>query len=226
MSITQNFSEKSLIDYGEHFYKVDEWMIRGSQTVQGTSFGGSELISRDDFERSECYADYGRFLGLYDTVASVFETSTGLCAFGVHRDKEDNSFDEKDRFLFNLIIPHIYKINSIELHSKFSTQACVNGLLFETLSQKGSSVILVDAFLNVKYINSAAERLLSKCESLGILHGKLRARSDQIDGVILASVKAIVNVAVAPAKEIRIPGFNGGPAIALKVAASAWRKIC
>lgn len=215
MSITQNFSERSLIDYGEHFYKVDEWVIRGSQTQLGTSFVGSDLISRNDFEHSECYADFGRFLGLYDTAASIFPTSNGICAFGVHRDKKDAAFEQKDRLLFNLIIPHLK--NSLELRSKINSQLSANSLLFETLSQNGSAVIVVDALLNVKYINGAAESFLNKHASLRVIQKKLHARTDQTDGLIQSAVNAIMNVAATRAEAIRIAGYKGESAVTLKM---------
>ena len=216
VSITENFTEKSLIDYGEHFYKVDEWVIRGSQTQLGKSFVGSDLISTREFENSECYADYGRFLGLYDTTASVFETSKGICAFGVHRDKGDADFEENDRRIFSLLIPHIK--NSLELHLKLSEQLGVNSFLLDALSKNGSAVIIVDALMSVKFINGSAETILKKVGSLVVINGRLHARSEQISERMRSAVAGVVNVTVARSMELHIPANKGGVALKLKIA--------
>lgn len=216
MSITENFSEKSLIDYGEHFYKVDEWVIRGSKSQLGTSFIGSDLIAPNEFENSECYADYGRHLGLYDTVASVFETSTGICAFGVHRDKKEASFDKNDRRLIDLIIPHIK--NSLDLNSRLIGESRVNSILLDTLSRNGSAALVVDALLNIKYINVAAESYLKSCKSLDISHNKLRSLNHQIEELVRKSVNAIASLSATRTKEIRILGHEGEASFLLKFA--------
>ena len=187
LSITDNFSQKSLQDYSEHYYKVDEWMNRGANVALGRSFIGSELISFQDFERSECYTDYGRNLGLYDAIAMVFPTQNGICAVGAHRNKRALRFKNQDKHVFNLIAAHLSKSIDMSLHLEAS--AAVGKFVVDKLMALETPVLIVDRDLNLKFMSEGAENIFRSGSSLFSMHGKLCVRQPEITEKILRAVR-------------------------------------
>ena len=189
LSITDNFTENALSEYGEHYYKVDEWLNRGAKSVLGKPFKGSDLISFREFERSECYADYGRKLGLYDTIAIVFPTLNGICAIGAHRDKVDKRFDENSMHSFALITNHLRR--SIEISQLLNRQNGAGRTLIDKFGSLKDPVIVVDSHMNIKFINSKANEILRKGVLLASSKGKLFAPSEYENKRLIFSLKSI-----------------------------------
>lgn len=213
VSTTNNFSVRSLNEYGEHYYKVDEWVLRGGQIKAGDVFQGSELIPFNEFENSECYVDYGRHLGLYDCLAAVFPTEEGVCAFGIHRSKTEREFDQSAKLQMELLTPHLR--NSLNLAMQIQEALGRSNTLAQGLDLLSVAVIIVDANKRIRFASKKAESFLSGKIGLVSRKSKLIAVDPGTDDKLTRAIRMATSVEAGGSMNLITK--EGGFSISLKI---------
>lgn len=187
LSNTANFTVKSLNDYSDYYYNVDEWVIRGSKIPVGSAFLGSDIVSFREFEEAEIYVDYGRSIGLYDLVGGILQNSNGMFAFGVHRERGAKRFDASSRELAEALLPHIR--NSLEISNRFVGMQQFGRVTLEVLNRSALGIVVVDEFMNLKFANNYAEDLLRYSKEMTVRQGKLVVTDISVSKKLSSGVK-------------------------------------
>lgn len=215
VSTTDNFTSQSLLDYGAHYYSVDEWVLRGGKTKAGTVFQGSELIPFREFEETECYVDYGRRLGLYDCVAAVFPTAGGICAFGVHRAKPERPFDDFAKLHVELLLPHLR--NSLELAGKLEQAGRRNLALAGGLDRLSVAVVIVDSDRRVHFSNPRADEILAASDGVHARARRLHACDPKADQKLAHHVRQAAALGDTQTGRLLLPRRDGAAPLCVRI---------
>lgn len=190
ISITDNFTAKSLVEYQDYYYKVDEWVLRGAKISSGAVFQGSDLIPYSEFEHAECYTDYGRHLGLYDTVAATFPAEFGLGVFGVHRSRKEKRFDPTAKNFVELLLPHLRK--SLELRMRLDGARLPGEVALDGLDQLNVGVLVVDGSGRLIFANSKGEAVLRRAHGLTLRHGSVMTSNRRLQDMLMREITQAV----------------------------------
>jgi DNA-binding CsgD family transcriptional regulator len=216
---TDNFTTKNLSAYQDHYYKVDEWILRAARIPPGIPFQGSDLIDYSEFEHSECYTDYGSRLGLYDLVGAMFFTEFGMCAFGVHRSRKERRFDSTTKRAVKLLLPHLR--NSLELRARLEREHISGEVALDGLDRLSVGVLVVDSSGKLIFANSKGETVLRSARGLAIRHGKVITSDPQLQEMLKRAITLAVHFTSGrsqePVSHIVFPGISGMRPLMIKV---------
>ncbi|MFI3905200.1 helix-turn-helix transcriptional regulator [Ochrobactrum sp. S1502_03] len=210
--------ERALNDYEGHYSNLNPWMRRVAATPVGRGIIGEEIISRDEFNRSEYYCDYIRPNGL--------ETGVGLtlykdqnCYFLLSTLTDDTDIDRNlDRAnMLTRIAPHLQRVFRYYRSGEFHRAAIDFGKGIDMAS--GLAFMLINEDLNVIKASAVAELALSSGKVAGLDPlGRIRFVNPDIQSALrslLVRQQGIRETKVfnEPGSGVRLIRIGGSPAV-------------
>lgn len=210
--------ERALNDYEGYYSNLNPWMRRVAATPVGRGIIGEEIISREEFNRSEYYADYIRPNGL--------ETGVGLtlfkdqnCYFLLSTLSDDTNTDRNlDRAsMLTRIAPHLQRVFRYYRSGEFHTAAVDFGKGIDMAT--GLAFMLVNEDFRVVKASAAAEPALSSGKIAGLDPlGRIRFVDPEIQSALrslLVRQQGIRETKVFsdPASGVRFIRIGGSPAV-------------
>jgi len=173
LSATANFDGWAYSAYGQYFHARDEWYTRGIRKPLTTVNIGEELIGDAQFERTEFCNDFCQRLDTFRVLGTSFLVDDVLGSVGIHRSRRARRFDEHDRDILSLLVPHLQRSLQIHRRLQLAERNCAASLrLLDSLS---IGVILVDRAARILFANPVADRALQAGRGLTVRQGSLHA---------------------------------------------------
>lgn len=214
LGFTANFTQKMEDAYEEHFYKSDLWAQRVSLDDFGNIFVSSDVISREELERTEFYNDWVRKVEITDVMGTVLPINRNIRGvFGIHRAEGDDRFDTNQKTCIRPLIPHLtqaislsLKLNKLQLESKVS---------FDGATMAGVGIIIVDAAARVLFCNTLGEMALDQRNGLTVRSGKLNADNAKRNALLHQLIADAAHAAIGRSSNaggyLALPGHTGTP---------------
>lgn len=165
LSSTQNLDDTARLSHANHFHKVDVWAHRAALIEKSRIFISPELISDSAFAETEIYRDWGRHVGAFRVLGSVFDVANGaLAIFGIHRSRQDPAFVAEDKTALSQVFPHVKR--AVQLRHRLDGRSIDGEASMLALDHAGLAVLIVDRQSHVLYANRAALAVLKRGDAL------------------------------------------------------------
>lgn len=165
--------------WAEHWHRNDLWVERSVAFGMSKIVTNRDLISDDEFERTDFYGDWIRRLDIYHMIGAVFpvdEDTIGI--LGIHRPDRAGSYEQTDRRRLASFLPHLHR--AFQLRQKLAKAQLGAAAAFDALERTHGAVIVVDGDRSVLFANRVAEQMLRHTQELGIICGKLEIRQPDV----------------------------------------------
>jgi DNA-binding CsgD family transcriptional regulator len=179
LSVTSNFTPKSLETYQQYFYRHDEWVKRCHLLNPHLVHTSAEVISDREWESTEIYTDYCRHVGLYDFVGFAAPAEFGTVIFGVHRSKKDPRFSANTKKSVELLLPHIRK--ALELRTRLDTAGLLSQAALDALERLTIAIVIVDRFGRLIISNGRGEALLRDRQGITVRNSRLETTDSRLN---------------------------------------------
>jgi DNA-binding CsgD family transcriptional regulator len=185
LGATQN-CQAMLPDYAEYYHSLDVWSVRGARWI-GQSVIGEELVSESELLASEWYNDLCRRCEIHHMVGAVFEAEPNVNGvIGVHRPRGARGFENRDRAMMELLLPHLaqaYRLFRIAVADRRARH-----LTFDSLAALSVAVFVVSARGHVRMMNAAGERIAETGIALLIRNGSLSLHNMKLNDRLHAMI--------------------------------------
>lgn len=177
LSAVIGLDEKDIRAYNDYFADRNLW-IQGARDREllkpGIVRSTQMMCSRQDFLRSEWYADFCKPLGFMHGIGvTILQDGTTTSNIGVFADNSRARFGEEDIALLQALLPHLQR--GLKMHAHLAAGKARGEALETILNGLSAPVLLVTADRQVLFMNAAAERLIRLADGLVVESGKLRA---------------------------------------------------
>jgi DNA-binding CsgD family transcriptional regulator len=161
LDISAGLSRSARQRYQEYYAGIDQWGIQGGHLCHpGAVLLGQELCPERLMLRSEFYADFLRPIGAHHQICSIIaQHGVALSALTSLRAQSAGSFEEKDRALLTVLMPHLQR--ALALHAKFVGLEDLAVASQNALDQCNCAVVLIAASGKIITLNRRAECLLA-----------------------------------------------------------------
>ncbi len=156
--------------------KFSPWMreILKYQKVGWYSGSPEDVLSMEAFRKTEFYNDLFRKHNLESMCVSlVFSPKGSFKSFAVSRQDRRASFNEADKQLMKLLVPHLARV--FRVHRTVASLRQRNAAGQHALDLIGAACITLGGNTRVMSMNRRAEALISKGEVLRLKDGRLKA---------------------------------------------------
>ena len=110
ISSTSNYTPELNAKYQDYYYKVDTWANRAMEWQHEAILGSDDIISDDEYERTEVYNDYSRYAGIFYVLGAVTKIGGpggARGAFGIHRSRREGLFSPEEKQRAAILLPHL-----------------------------------------------------------------------------------------------------------------------
>ncbi len=202
LSLTANYDTASLKSYATYYAERDVWVERAAKVGPSKLLTSQDIITDEEFERTEIYNDFCRHLDLFYVVGSVFpvgpDTMAGL---GIHRPRNAGPFGEADKAAVSLFLPHLQR--ALQIRERLRAANIERQATLEGLERSATATLVVSRDGRVLYANALAERLLREGDAILASRGRIASRARKA-GTLLACL--IRDAADAAAGQGKSPG--------------------
>jgi len=202
LCFTDNYDEKMLSDYAEHFYADDPYVERAMKIGIGVQVASSGMMTKSSLYNSKFYADFGKRGDIFHLTGAMLRISeTALGGIGIHRPYGSPDFQAADNHAVSLLLPHLTR--ALQVNSRLSTLERDRAIGFGGLEALSVGVMVVALTGRLIFANRCAEQLLRLGQGITASHGYLRT---QMPANQPALQKAIHDAALIPEGGSRTAG--------------------
>lgn len=160
--------------WGTHYYAHDVWVQRCQAAglgFEGNVVCGHEYISDEEFHSSVIYRECLSFHDIAQVLTGIiFDMESPLmvatvCA--VYRGRNDARFGEREKYRFNLLIPHLSRALGVMMRLRDADFRVAASRA--ALDRINSGVILFATGGGVTFVNAAARRIIEKGDGLKLV---------------------------------------------------------
>jgi DNA-binding CsgD family transcriptional regulator len=198
--------------YDSHYGALDEARLVVERMPVGQIFNCAEHLKEDLVRRSAYYQEYLIPRGVRHIMsAGLMSTDRLIAGCGLQGSTKKDHFGPENMQRFERMQPHLRRVVRLNHH--------LRGIEHDyrrahgALDRLAMSIIVVDEFQRVRLANTAAEGILSQCDGLTIVSGRLYATGPDSNGRLDAAIRATVTTAVRTAgaggQALRIPRPSG-----------------
>jgi DNA-binding CsgD family transcriptional regulator len=177
LALCLGFGEKTRRSYDDHYAGRNVWMQgarAGNLLKPGLVRLTQQMCSRQDFLRSEWYADFCRPLGFTQGIALTILDEGGVTSnIGIFTDGRRRIYAEEECVLMRALFPHLHR--GLKMHTHLAARRTRSQALEEVLHGLSVPVMLASAKGELIFINAAAEQLIRAADGLRVEAGTLRA---------------------------------------------------
>jgi DNA-binding CsgD family transcriptional regulator len=206
-NLAQGPKDASLVD---HWHRNDLWVQRSASFGIGRVVIGHELTPFSELEETGYYRDWLRLLSIHDMVGGVVDLGGGLGVLGVHRDRGEKPFDDRDRTRAAMLLPHLER--ALKIRDRLSDVGRMASIT--ALEQSGTAVLVLAGDRRIVFLNAAAETLIATTPELSILGGRLHTIDSANDlrlGAAISRVLTATQGQLAPPPPIVLQRKDRGP---------------
>jgi DNA-binding CsgD family transcriptional regulator len=173
LGTSQNFDAKAQADYRTHYHNTNPW-YQAAKNKKGVFIKhGAELISYNEFDKTEFRADWCKRVGIYHFLGGTAPVKEGVAvAVGMHKLKGQDAFGDDEKRVFSILLEHI--VRCCQLADKIGTFASRELLTYEMLNRLNVGFVLVDSECRPIHVNALAEKLLRASRWLTYSQGRVR----------------------------------------------------
>lgn len=176
IAFSVGMDDKLMRAYKEYYAERNIWLnsARPHLLRPGVVRSSHNMCSRQEFLRSEWYADFCKQLNLTQGLgATILKDGTRTSNIGVFADSRRRPYDEEDFALMAALMPHLQR--ALRMHMHLSTSQARGQALENVLNGLSTAVLLVTAEGRILFMNPAAERLIRASDGLRVEKGELHA---------------------------------------------------
>ena len=209
---TANFDIAACTSYAEYYHERNEWYARGWKKGFPAVVLGEELMSRRELLRTE-WADYCKLTGgMFELVgAQCLVSSDLIAAIGIHRPLGARPFNESDRRMMALVLPHLER--AFQIHERLGVEATRSALAIDLLDSLSVGLVIVAADSRLLFASTVADRVLRQGQHLALRDGRLRAVSSHngpwLDRLIAGAVRTSAGLVGGAGGKFHLGGANG-----------------
>lgn len=173
--------------YSEHYYAICPFLDWPTdQVASADQVLGSECWLAHDF-----YRNYLQPLDLRHVLVANMRTAAGMhCALFACRGHDGRDFDESDKALVRLLLPHLQQ--AVDLHSTVDQLDSERRLYAATIDRLLVGTAILDQAGRVMRCNQAAQRLFAASDGLECQQEKLRAFAGQDNRNLQRAIQAML----------------------------------
>ncbi|NIA69532.1 helix-turn-helix transcriptional regulator [Pelagibius litoralis] len=170
---------EDLQEYVDYYHQHDLWTINAEAQAlirSGKIFVGQDVVSDEQFEKSEWFNDFVQRLEIRHLIAATVsdgKSKTGVprTMISVYGGLKSNFFNEKDIQLYQILVPHIQ--NSLFLRHKFISLKAESRTIERLLNSQLHPVLLLNEEGLVMGMNEVADDFFVNQATLHLRRGKL-----------------------------------------------------
>jgi DNA-binding CsgD family transcriptional regulator len=186
------------IEQRRHFFKLDPWSNLAFNKPLGITMNSKDHISDAEILGSEFYNDFfkagGENIHCLGLLLPISTSGDGIAAIGLHRDRRQGPFSDKDIQKLNLIIPHYQR--ALQMRRRFLQLSFSQTIHSEALAALATGVIVTDKHGSLFFSNFPAEEVLRAGDQLTIRNGFLNIPIRALNEQLLRMIKAVSNTAL------------------------------
>ncbi len=215
---TDNIHDAAMESYRQYYWQRDVWVNAANELGRPGVLLGTDMISSSDLENSEFWQDWSRGLEQYHIVGAMFATGGGGSgAVGVHRPRNARGFDEADRHMLGLLLPHMR--NALRLQRELADAEAARCAALDGLERARTAIVVVARDGRVVFANRIAEQLLAEGDGVAMVGHRLVARHDATSRHLARLVDEVASLTIGqgePASHgFLIPRLNRMPLTAM-----------
>jgi len=175
LSITDNITDIARASYEQYYFQRDVYVQHAIKHGLNNAYLSQHAVSPSDVAQSEFYTDWGKRTGIFHVVgggATVGSASVALLA--VHRPLSAPMFDEPERELLAMLLPHIGR--ALQVARQMGGLRATDKARSAALDRLTIATIVVAADGTVLSSNAAADRLFQAADAIQSVNGRLRSR--------------------------------------------------
>jgi DNA-binding CsgD family transcriptional regulator/PAS domain-containing protein len=170
-----------------YYHAKDVWIARALDRGILRPVVGQELISTQELVRTEFYNDFCRRLGVHHLVGGQMPLEKELVAtIGIQRPRSSPEFEDGDKRLCGLLLPHLGRAVQLYRHIKVIHRA--NRAAWDALDSLRVGVLLVDSRGKVLFANAIADRVLRAGRGLVVRNSRLHAQDSRQDPAVQQAI--------------------------------------
>lgn len=200
LSMTDNVRSR-IDDYQAHYWQRDIWVERGVQLTGLSRVGSSrDLVSDREFQETEFYRDWCRYLDVFYMVGAIFPSGEGkLGVLGIHRPRSAGAYEEEDKYFVSRFMPHLQR--ALRIHDALGQSAVKQRLSLDTLDRCSTATLLVAADASIIHANQIAEALLTEGTALCQRNGRLMAIRQKEGAALSSLIREATRMGGAPSAD-------------------------
>lgn len=173
--------------YSEHYYAICPFL--DWPTDQVTS--ADQVMGTEHWLANDFYQSYLRPLDLRYVLVANMRTAAGMhCALFACRDHAGQDFDDAERALVELLLPHLKQ--AVDLHSTVDQLDSERLLYAATIDRLLVGTAILDEAGKVMRANQAAQRLFAARDGLECRHDRLFAFAGQDNRNLQRAILAVL----------------------------------
>lgn len=221
IAISRGADAELMAEFQEHWAPYDFWLARAPHFRPGDIALGSELFAPSRMPGHPFYEGLLVRLDVeYQLAAVVDGVQNGrFCTLSVQRSRRRGNFDEADRALFRLLLPHLE--NAYLIHHRLRSSGHEAALGFASLDRLSHGVVVYDIDRRVVFANQTARRFIALRDGLGWgprgLTVAWPAAERRLADLLAAVSRATARTGTDPGGALRVPRPSGAKPWALVV---------
>lgn len=177
--------------YHNQFFSIDPFVDLPSDHVVTSE----ELFTMDEWVGEAYFKEYLDALNIYRIMGADIKVSEDMsCPLRISRPKSLQPFDEQDKLLCNLLIPHFKR--SVLIYSELIKKRSFGSLYESTIDEMMLGVIVVSEDGEVIQANNVAHQILSVGSGLSLKNNRLRAAFESDQAKLRSYLKDAVSLSV------------------------------
>lgn len=171
--------------------ELDPFRLALADSPVGKALNSQNIISDQDFERSEHYQNVFRPNGNFYAMGTQFEREGGRALhIGIHRPRQRGSFTPEELASLELFSPHLRRVARLSHLLAELNQVVTTARM--TLDQLPFGVWHMDAKLQVQWMNASAEEALAtNACGLGLKGNRLQLCPENMSGALAAMIRKL-----------------------------------
>ena len=192
--------------YAEHYVNIDPTLHRSLVAPALQSLTVFQQFSKAERSRHEYFDFTERTCRIGDVVGSRTYVNDGRQAvLAVHRELDAPAYQEDEKILLGLIMPHIALAK--RLHNKLEAALSARAELEAAFAKLTHAAFIVDGERRVRHANAAAEALLARQRQCVVRNLKLGFSEARLDSAFAKAVKeACAETGMSAALQVAIDG--------------------
>ena len=164
--------------YIDHYVHNDPWIdifMKSKQTMLECTH---HLLSDKEYKASDYYTDFVAPQDMHYGIGGRIDIKNeAFCYMSFQRGKKRGGFEQHYLDVLRGLVPHIQK--AVLINKKMHYVQFERDLLKDTLSQVNSSLLLVNKYGQIIFINSLAEQLIEQHANVSIKQNCIFIHSDE-----------------------------------------------
>jgi DNA-binding CsgD family transcriptional regulator len=183
--------------YAEHYVHVNVLFGRVGRVPTGTCMSDRDVMSKDEFFRTEFYNDFLRPQEVHSFLSAfILAEKDCVATFNISRCPRGGEWEREHLDLMRSIAPHLHRAVQINLQlgeARFEAESSA-----EVLNNLACGVVIVSGDAKVLFVNHAAKAIVATADGISITLAGLRAAERQQSSALRKLIAAAATGGTEP----------------------------